>query len=336
MIKQEQMYNLERMYNPLIKEQFLLTLNEDTDTRKTYANVFYKTKSIEEKLDYDLANFNRDEIGNVLKRFNSLTYNGLRARARIVENYITWAMRNGIRDNNIHPLKDADDEYYRRYYIEKKLYFSKDQLDEMKEEMRNFQDKALFYLIFEIGFGQSGSRILGLKKNDVNFEKNTVTINDEIVGEKEVDVSDECLVLISAAINENRYKAKNGLGIGRNADRPLIENDYVLRNAKTRSDHNERADKHLIYRRISTMSDYFSLPYLTSKVIERSGMLYYCYKQLKEGKYTEINNELLKEIGDKFGMKKSMINGELNYNFYLMREYINPEVITSLYDDIEL
>lgn len=328
----------DRVYNPDVKERFLESY-DNIGTRNTIAYVFYASKEYEEKFNRDLYTFNRDEIKDVIHATNPLTKPVATSKSRYISSYIDFCTKQGFQETggNINPFSGLPTTWYDQFVDKSaKLYLSKDEIDEIEKDLVNAQDAVLLYLLFEGVFGTGGSEVLNLKKTDIDFENNILHVEDDELGERDVEVSSHCMTIIKSALQESVYKAKNGKAEKRNAERPLIINNYVLRNAKTRSEHNNRADKHLIYRRISTMSDYFSLPYLTSKVIERSGMLYYCYKQIKEGKYTEINNDLLKEIGDKFGMKKSMINGELNYNFYLMREYINPEVITSLYDDIEL
>lgn len=331
-------YDSSRFYNPNLKVAFLERYEGKTKT--TYANVFYHSEKTERTLRKDLAEFTLEEIENVIRDMQPMTVGSASSFLRTISSYITFALKE-LDDTlaNINPLEGNLPEGFIENTVDKskKLFISKVELDGIISNLVNYQDKVLMSLIFERGvFGTGGSEILNLKKQDIDFKNNILHVKDDELGERDVEVSPECIALISGALNEPSYKAKNGQSEGRNSERPLIENDYVLRNAKTRSEHNNRADKHLIYRRVSMISDESQIPYLTSKNIERSGQIFYVYKQIKEGKYTEINNDLLKEIGDKFGMKKSMINGEMNYNFYLMREYINPEVITSLYDDIEL
>lgn len=325
-------YDLDRMYEPNIKQEYLETrFNDETETKRTVANTFYHSNVIEVQLGYDLYNFNLEEIVRVLHACKPLTKSVAAQRGRVISSYIKWALEKGYSENNSNPMSSITKSDWYDQFIDKhtKLYLSKQEIDDIEKDLVNAQDKALLYLIFEGVFGTSGSAVLNLKKSDIDFENNTLHVSDDELGERDVEVSPFCIKLIKDAMKEERYQAKNGTGEGRNADRPLIENDYVLRNAKTRSEHNDRADKHLIYRRISMICELFDYPELNAKNIERSGMIYYAKELLL--KKAELGYEELEEVAERFGQRKAIVNGSKQYNMYSLREFINVENIIQLY-----
>ncbi|MEC1726948.1 site-specific integrase [Schinkia azotoformans] len=320
------------IYRPDLKSRFLNEY-ENENTQQTYKYLFEKSYQYEKTFfEKDLSMFTLEQIEKFLTDIKPLTINVARSHGRIISAYTNWAITQDDIDVSVNPLKDIPTSFYNQFVDKSaKLFFTKDEIDDIEKDLVNAQDASILYMIFETGvLGNDFSEMLNLKKQDVDFENNILHLEDDELGKRDVEVSTQCIKLIKDAINETEYHGRNGEG----RRSKLVSNNYVIRAPFSKKTNLDRADKHLIYRRISTISDIFGYIYMSAKNIERSGMIYMAYNLLKEGKYTEITNEMLTEIGDKFRMKKSIVNGEKNYNFYLMRDYINLEIINDLYGNI--
>ena len=318
---------MNKLYNEKIKEEFLRNY-DNHQTQNTIKYLLYKAFSIENILDKDLYNFNISELGKVIQNTDPLNITVAKTNMRFLTAYISWAIEKGLRNDNLNPLRGIDNEWLEQFVSKKKLYFSEQEIRDIENKLVNYQDKAILRMLFEGISGDGVSEILNLTERDIN--DNTLKLNDNKFEPREVVVSDYCLKLIKGALAEKEYKLKNGSVQRGTKEYNLVSNDYVIRPIDRKVlDVNAPSDKHTIYRRIKFISDLSELPYLNVKNIERSGMIYYgklLYEQ--EG---SLGKEQLDKIGDKFGIRKVNINGYLNYNTTVLREYINEDNIMELY-----
>lgn len=317
-------FEKERMYNPDIKEEFLLTY-ENNETQTVIAYIFYKSKSTEELLKKDLYEFSIDEIEDVLFNMNPLTKRAAETNARFISSYIDWAISKGLVNSNINPMLTKGNDWFEKFVDKnRKIYFSEQELNEMIEELVNASDAVILRLLFEGAGGEGLSELLNLTKNHIKFD-NVLVLEDDKKGIRELKFSEECMRLIKQALKEKEYQLKNGTG-QRNNVLKLVENDYVIRPVQRRSTTIDRADKHLIYRRIATIKEYFGLKYLTAKNIQRSGMI----KMAKDLflRDRELKSKQLYEISERFGIGKI---GSEYYNISILKEFINRENIKKLY-----
>lgn len=110
----------------------------------------------------------------------------------------------------------------------------------------------------------------------------------------------------------------------------LIETGYVIRPAKTRNVHMEQVSPHLIYGRLHALEEYFGLDNLRVKTIQRSGMIW-MGKQLLE-RDGELGKEQYHEICERFGVSKVMNGNKLEYMWWGLKDFINPDMIAALYE----
>jgi integrase len=328
---------MNKLYNEEIKKEFLSSYdNEQTQTTIEY--ILYKSSDMENALEKDLYDFNVNQIGKVISNTNPLNVTVARSTGRILSAYITWASEKGLRKTNINPIKSMLPEWYEQFVSKKKLFISEKELKEIEKDLVNAQDAVILYLLFEGVNGEGSSEILNLKKQDVDFDTNEVKLLEvKKNGEKRertIKVSDTCLRIIWQAINDMTYKNRNG-----NAQNPrggaeieLVNNDYVVRSVNRRvKDTNAPADKHTLFRRITMISEEFDLPYLTMKNIERSGMIKMA-KDLYEQE-GELDTPQLSKVAEHFGRRKVNVNGSEYYHLTPVREFVNLENISELYDN---
>jgi hypothetical protein len=329
-------YDLSRMFNPTIKEEFLETY-DNPGTQTTIAYLFYKAKETEEMKYRDLYDFTIDDIEELLYDLKPLTNTVSASYGRILSSYISWAIspKNLIK-SNINPLTSKPTDWYAKFVDKsKKLYFSEEEIDQMTDELPNAQDQVIVQLLFEGVFGYKLSELSNLHYYDINWNTNEIELKDERKEEKRtIKVSDKCIRLIKSAYQELTYSSFGGK---KDRELTLMESDYILKNiASGRTKNKHGVDNHTIYRKLTSISEYFNYPYLTAKSIFRSGMIKMAKDLfIEEGK---LETEQLYKIAERFGYNKVWFNGEQTdyYNISPFRDFINRENILQMYNiDIE-
>lgn len=322
-----------KIYNESLKEKYLSTLSDDT--AKIYRYAFYRSFDTEDIAEKDLCTFNTEEIIDALKNGNHTTISSLKYTFNVFSSYISWAASNGLRNSNISSIDTIKMDELRSYLDKsKKLYLSKEELEELEGKLVNYQDKVVARLLFEGVSGHELSEVLNLQKHHV-LENNTLLLIDDKKGERNLQVSPECIDIIKGALREDKYVQKNGTSNSNASEVPLVENDYVVKSAARKTVNPDRADRHLIYRRLSMMSELFDYPYLTAKNLEKSGMIFKAVELYEDHK--KLDKEEFAIIGDKFAVKKHKIDEYEYYNTTVFKEFINRENILELYSiDIEV
>ncbi|MDQ6600741.1 phage lytic cycle repressor MrpR family protein [Bacillus salipaludis] len=320
---------VKKLYNEKEKMEYLKTIPEKT--RIVYKFALCRSFDTEEVSGKDLYNFTSEEIKDALINADHSTLNSIKLTFNVFESYIDWAIKTGKVHSNINPARSIKRDELKTYLSKKKILFSKCEIVGMQRKMVNAQDKIILQLLFEGVNGHGHSEILNLTKTDIDWTNCELHLKDDKYGErKNVKVSETCINLIKEAIEQTRYQNKNGTSIGNNPELPLIKNHYILRSATTRVQNYNRADKHLIYRRISTIAKFFGYQYLTAKNIEKSGMIAMAVNLFKTR--NKLKTEELSMIANQFGVKKTVVNGYEIFNISFLRDFINPDTIMDLYN----
>ncbi|OIK13575.1 hypothetical protein BIV60_13860 [Bacillus sp. MUM 116] len=320
---------VKKLYNEKGKMEYLKTIPEKT--RNVYKYALCRSFDTEEVVGKDLYHFTSEEIKDALINADHSTFNSIKLTFNVFEFYIDWAIKTGRVHSNINPARSINNDELKSYLNKKKVLFSKCEIAGMQKKMVNAQDKIILQLLFEGVNGHGHSEILNLTQSDIDWANCELILKDDKYGErKKVKVSEKCINLIKEAIEQTRYQNKNGSSIGNNPELPLIKNNYILRSATTKVQNYYRANKHIIYRRISTIAKFFGYQYLTAKNIEKSGMI-----AMAVGLYKQRNKleaEELSMIAFQFGLKKVVVNGVEIFNISFLRDFINPDTIMDLYN----
>lgn len=307
-----------KLYNEHIKERFLGTYPETT--RPGYRRIFVTSKRTEEMLGKDLYDFNLEEIEYVLYDLAPTTFAASQTNGRIVTAYISWAIEEGLRKNNINPLRIVDPQYFTKFVDPSlNIYFTEKRLRDIEDQCVNAQDYAIFRLLFE---GVRVNELRYLKKEDIDSENLQLALTDEDGSKRVLDVSPRAISFVEKAAKETIYHKRNGEPIENERIRPytdLVDNEYVFRTSITKTDHYQAVDVHLIYRRISSIKDIFEIPFFTSGNITKSGMIY-------------MAKELVKKDGDLLRDHYLMIAERFKVNnWYALKDYVNLDNIKKLY-----
>ncbi len=328
----------QRLFQPQIKQEFLQTLTEET--QKPYLRVLQLAADSEYLYNTDLYDMNIDQIADVIRGINPLTLASARSVIGYIKKYIEWAItEKGLAKTNIHPLSIIDPSWYGQFVdFTKKLYFSEEEIFALEEDLLNGQDAVILRLLFEGVYGDGQNELLNLRMRDLSLDDNRIRLYDDAKGERTIEVSDRCVQLIREAYKQTKYFNRNGtVENARRSTSMLVDAGYIIKTAKTRGKNVSRAAKHVIYRRLSVISEVFEIPYLTTKNIWKSGQIKFAYDlYMRDG---ELGSRQFYEIADRFNLTKikNKLGGSEHYNISLMKDYITSRNLKELYNiDIEI
>ena len=323
------------MYNEERKRAFLEEQYPSESSRDILAYLFYKSRITEEELNKDLHDFSRDELINFFHNLDPKNETSARTNGSVIYSYINWASENRYRVVTDNPLLGIPSSWYDQFIGERKLYISKDKLDEIVRPdcIVNAQDSAILQLLFEGVSGTRLSELLNLKQGDIDWDNNLLHLVDDKYGkrEKPLKVSDKCMELLKKAIDEETYFSKNGTVEGKKSEISLVKNVYVLRNIKVGGYSVDKGNPSLVYRRMDMIQEFVDtgLENFTTKTITKSGMIYEGYRLfLEDG---ELGSEQLSRIAEKFGVRKIKVGEYEYYNTSILGKFINRENILELY-----
>lgn len=297
----------ESLYGDL-KEPYLATIKEST--RVSYARIFKITKTFEDKWNKDIKDFTQEQIEEVLISFNANNRNTIETYARIISSYLNWAVAERYVATNI--LKDYKPEDFDKFLLDPEGYIAEKKLEYLEDNCVNAQDKVILRLLFIGVGGRQLSEIRNLKKTDideVNMQlKLTSTLKEEKgyptrYIERHINIDERTLKLLKDAIKQKQYIKRNGMMVENEHVRPytdLAENEFVIRQSLTLQvdDPHKPTDKYVIYRRIATVAETMNID-ITSKFLQRSGMLWYMKSVMQDD---TITLEDIKIVANRFGM----------------------------------
>lgn len=309
------------MFNSEVKEQFLKEMTEhgviSENTAKTYRNLFRRTYTfIEKKKKKDLYQLTFKEMEKLLQLFEANNRSTIESYARVISSYLNWATEKGFTEKNV--IGDLKPDDFEKYLEKSETYLTEDRLLDIEENCKNAQDAVILRMLFNGFSGKNLSEIRNLKKQDIDKNKKMIrlvnTLKEDPSTGLPVDftyrwepVDDYTLELIEDAIQETTYMKKNGeiaqgpSGRAREYTE-LVDNDYVVRPSITKTDtHNKPVDRHVVYRRVKTLAEYFNMKdTLDTRLIMRSGMIF-CANNMIEN--DELSLNALKMVASRFNMR---------------------------------
>lgn len=307
------------LYNATEKEEFLQTI-ELEEVKALYRYLFSKSKGAEQLYQKDLYSFSLKQIEDVMRNVNPATMNSAANTKSRINHYITWAIRNGRRTNNINPIQGASREWEKKFIDKMEIY-------DLVEKLYNAQDQALIQCIFEGIMGQGFSELISMRESKINWKNNIVTVYDsKTKKEREVKVSDRCMRYIENALKQTVYLSEDT-----EVEKELISyKDYVFKNTKWRSSKFDRVSKSNLTKRLYIIKEVYELDEFTAITISESGRIKMASELAKErGKLTKEEFAL---IGDKFNLPKIKVREYEYYDISKMKYYINNENLKKLYE----
>jgi integrase len=313
----------DKMYNEDVKREFINNYKESTQS--TVERIFKVSQTVESSLDKDLYNFNREQLRKLLFLFMPKTEKSSAANCAWIHSYISFCIDAGYR-NGINPLDGIPKDWSSQFVVRGvKLYWTDREIAQIIEKRVNAQDAVIVSLLFNGVRGTANSEIVNLTKDDLDAFNSKLHLLDEDGTKRTIVVDETCIKLCEAALKEFEYEKKNG-DPSPDIKAPfasLVDNKFIVKSVKTRTDHMYEAEKNVVHRRLKSISNEISEPNFTPLNIVNSGML-------------ARAKEIYVETGklDDQDLEKIMINFGADKEYSMTRlknEFLNLENIKSLY-----
>ena len=267
------------IYNSELKNRYI---EENSPRNKNLAYTmdyyFRKSAETEERLSKDLCQFTTSEIIGLFKSYLSGSMETLMTINSQYINYTAWCIQEGL-------VPDAQNHFTEITYdmilgclnsgLVESREMTRDELLDLASTFMNPLDRVCYIGLFEGICGPEFQELYNIRRSDVRLEdgKRIIRLTSE-AGERELEISDELYVQISAASEADELYSERAMAPGAQyhsgelrmelinvddrvfKDRPTISYDTphsrlariqrIIRNMKLRSEHPELTAKSLM------------------------------------------------------------------------------------------
>lgn len=232
--------------------------------------IFKKVKPFEYQFDKDASEFTKDEILSMLRDFRSKSVNSILNYVVVLKHYSRW-VTGIIGGNDYESIGKADVIDLVNTDINGML--SREDIDEIEDQLLNWSDKAIVELLWEGIAGPSMTHIYNLSVENVDFENSVIIIGDELY-----PLTENLRYLLPKAFEEDelisygetmRVVPVKGIG-----------SVYKERPNSLGAKSNDACFRY-VYRKIRIFRDYLDIPGLTMKDLQSAGLWHYIQLGMK-------------------------------------------------------
>ena len=307
-----------KFYNSELKIQYIEEKSKEVIISNNYLECqFNKTCKFEEELNKDLSNFTVYEIVEYYKMLNISSFDTLFVMNSQFSMYTQWCLQKSlVKDNQNHflemtleHLKDC----LNKALVNMKIV-SRDTILNWVDQLPNPKDQFVLLGLFEGLKGKDFCELSKLRPEDI--KGNIATLCTE----REIELSDRLLKIISDCVVEDKYYSISGNGT---KVMPLIDKGFVIKDyPNARGDVSDFQLGRKIYNSISRILNYFDVcEFMTANSIAESGKLQMIKEKAKELNMTckdYIYSNYIIEVEKKFNSKIVRSIFWLKYDDYLV------------------
>lgn len=257
-------------YNEEAKEEFIKDyLRSRIVAATSLSGTFNKVAVFEERLDKDCSQFTKDEIINMYKRFGAKSVSVLENYNVYLKNYTAFRIYYGKIDNaneyeNINKSMLAqclDPE------LQKQIYLSREQLNDIEDELFNYTDKAIVEALWHGISGKSMCDLVALNRDMFSDDKRSLIFPDGRV----IEISEKLSEYLDKAFDETEYMC---YGSTIRVEKVNGYGQLYKERSNAHAAPSEDLYFRYIYRRVQNYRKHLDIPLLTMKTIQASGLLY--------------------------------------------------------------
>lgn len=307
-----------KFYNSELKIQYIEEKSKEVIISNNYLECqFNKTCKFEEELNKDLSNFTVYEIVEYYKMLNISSFDTLFVMNSQFSMYTQWCLQKSlVKDNQNHflemtleHLKDC----LNKALVNMKIV-SRDTILNWVDQLPNPKDQFVLLGLFEGLKGKDFCELSKLRPEDI--KGNIATLCTE----REIELSDRLLKIISDCVVEDKYYSISGNGT---KVMPLIDKGFVIKDyPNARGNVSDFQLGRKIYNSITRILNYFDvLNFMTANSIAESGKLQMIKEKAKELNMTckdYIYSNYIIEVEKKFNSKIVRSIFWLKYDDYLV------------------
>lgn len=305
-------------YNSELKIQYIEEKSKEVIISNNYLECqFNKTSKMEEELDKDLSNFTVYEIVEYYKMLNISSFDTLFVMNSQFSMYTQWCLQKSlVKDNQNHFLEMTLE--YLKDCLNKALVnmkiVSRDTILNWIDQLPNPKDQFVLLGLFEGLKGKDFCELSKLRPEDI---KSNIAM---LCTEREIELSDRLLKIISDCVVEDKYYSISGNGT---KVMPLVDKGFVIKDyPNARGDVSDFQLGRKIYNSITRILNYFDvLNFMTANSIAESGKLHMIKERAKELGLSckdYIYSNYIEEVEKKFNSKIVRSIFWLKYEDYLV------------------
>lgn len=289
-------------YNEEAKAEFIKDYMRSRIVAATsLSGMFNKTALFEQKMNKDCSQFTKAEILDMYRQFGAKSVNVLSNYNVYLKSYTAYRLYykqidgiNAYEDINKEDLKQCLDSD-----ILKQIYITREQLDDIEDELLNYTDKAIVEALWHGISGKSMRDIGSLNENMLSEDKQSLIFPDGRV----IKISKKLSEYLIKAFHETEYlcygttlRVEKVNGYGR----------LYKERANSYAGDSDDVVFRYFYRKIMNYRKYLDIPILTMKTIQASGLLYELQKGMQENGCTMrefLSTEKGRELALQYGYK---------------------------------
>lgn len=320
----------EKWYNPERKQWYIDWCKENKYEESTIVllkRIFNSTALSEVTFKKDVAEFNNDEVVDLLKSYNSKSPMRLKTLVYYLRHYYQWCYDKGIVTNIINPYDERTTDIIIKNIIPedvyKDKYFTKKQVKDWVEN--KLSDNINRFILIGYFYGLSDEELINLKISDLNEEEKTVSL---ITG-KVIKVDDFFIKYMKLAANTTHYNVPSN---STNYKLTIYNiSDYIIRTTGGDVELNPVCF-HFLRNRMAVIKEQIGNKLISKTSLYKNGLIEYIKEQYqKRGitlrtalteqinrriyKYDKDTEEYIKEFGSNMTarMLRLQINDALDY-----------------------
>ena len=289
-------------YNEEAKAEFIKDYMRSRIVAATsLSGMFNKTSLFESKLDKDCSKFTRDEILNMYKQFGARSVNVLGNYNVYLKSYTAYRLytkqinnENSYENVNKDDLKKCLDPD-----ILKQIYITREQLDDIENELLNYTDKAIVEALWHGISGKSMRDLTSLNRNMLSKDKRSIVFPNG----KIIQISEKLSEYLQKAFSEMDYLC---YGSTLRVEKLVGEGNLYKERANAHAGDSDDVRFRWIYRKVQNYRKHLDIPMLTMKTIQASGLLYALQNGMKQDNCTMrefLSTEKGRELALQYGYK---------------------------------
>ena len=257
-------------YNEEAKAEFIKDYMRSRIVAATsLSGMFNKTEMFESELDKDCSQFTKDEILNMYKQFSAKSVNVLGNYNVYLKSYTAYRLyTKQINNENAYESINKDDlKKCLDPKILKQIYITREQLDDIENELLNYTDKAIVEALWHGISGKSMIDLTSLNKEMLSEDGKTIFFSNG----KIVQISEKLSEYLQKAFHEIDYLC---YGASLRVERLVGEGNLYKERANAHAGDSDDVRFRWVYRKIQNYRKYLDIPTLTMKTVQASGLLY--------------------------------------------------------------
>jgi len=277
-----------KMYNENQKLDYLNSSEYDDSTKQSIIAMFKTSAIAEEKWDMDLCYFNRPQVIDLLKSYNSTSPDTLKVRCAYLANYYNWCLheKHYVNDATNYYDSSLSNEIIKNIMPAESLnqrYFKKHTMIKYLDSIYDVSNKFIAYGFYNGICGKNACELINLKMSD--YDERTKKI--KLITGREV-IIDDLLYELMVKTNDQKVYYPNGIensNIDYEMNNTFIPSEYILKRCSGGAGEKieNRVNTPITFRTISSRMYYIKRQtgnrFISMSVIYTNGLINYIKEQ---------------------------------------------------------